>query len=160
MYLIAFSGGQDSVNLISILSGSSLGARSGGNSPPLARSGGNSPPLARSGGILWCNHLWTIEHFFVLRHCFQLNFFHCQRFFFSVCFSKSFSEQKARSHRYYLFSRIGIYSDSKVICTAHTLNDNIETFFLHLFRGSGKFGLQILRDWQSFSNHEYSKQFY
>nr|BBN51436.1 conserved hypothetical protein [Halimeda borneensis] len=142
MYLIAFSGGQDSLNL-------------------LTRSTNYS-------GILWCNHLWKIEDFYLLRHCFQINFIFYrsryavaeQRFFFTIFFSKSFSEQKARYYRYFLFSRIGIYSQLKVIFTAHTQNDNIETFFINLFRGSGKFGLQTLQDWRILQNYEYSKKFY
>ena len=147
MYLIAFSGGQDSLKLhFSIC----IPHRS----------------------ILWCNHLWKIEDFYLLRHCFQINFVLFrralreqsraaeQRFLFTIFFSKSFSEQKARYYRYCLFSRIGIYSQVKVIFTAHTQNDNIETFFINLFRGSGKFGLQTLRDWRILQNYEYSKKFY
>ena len=109
--------------------------------------------------IVWCNHLWKIQQFYLLRHCFQINRFFGQRFFFTIFCSKSFSEKKARNHRYYLFSRIGIYSQSEILFTAHTQNDNIETFFFNLFRGSGKFGLQILRDWRILLNNEYSQKF-
>ena len=132
MSLIAFSGGQDSINLL----------------------------VHTNSKLVWCNHLWNRGHFYLLRHCFQLNFIFYQRFFFTIFFSKSFSEQKARYSRYCLFVRIGIYSHSQIILTAHTQNDNIETFFLNLFRGSGKFGLQILKNWHNLPNNEYSKKFY
>ena len=52
---------------------------------------------------------------------------------------KNSIEDAARNARYGFFSTL--IDDSTVIATAHTLNDNVETFFINLCRGSGLRGL-------------------
>ena len=52
---------------------------------------------------------------------------------------KNSIEDAARNARYGFFSTL--IDDSAVIATAHTLNDNVETFFINLCRGSGLRGL-------------------
>ncbi len=49
-------------------------------------------------------------------------------------------EQAARIARYEFFEKIS-KDENSVIATAHTLNDNVETFFINLLRGSGTKGL-------------------
>lgn len=47
----------------------------------------------------------------------------------------------ARELRYYYFEELRIKHNCKVIATAHHANDNIETFFINLLRGTGLKGL-------------------
>ena len=138
--LICFSGGQDSISLlflwICLINNSKYFS------------------------LIWCNHLWKKQDFYLFRHSFQLSFFLNSVFFYTIFLSKCFSEKNARESRYFLFFRIANYSKSNYILTAHTKNDNFETFFLNLFRGSSKFGLQFLRNFQNFLNYECSQKFY
>ena len=108
--------------------------------------------------FVWCNHFWKLEDFYLLRHSCEISFLFHRRFFYTLFFSKNFSEQKARKYRYLIFRRIAIFSHFQIIQTAHTKNDNIETFFLHLFRGSG--GFSILQDSQNFLVHDFSQKFF
>ena len=142
--LICFSGGQDSISLLIFwmcLINKSYKATT-------------------HFSILWCNHLWKKHDFYLFRHSLQLSFFLNLTFFYTISFSQCFSEKNARKYRYFLFFRIANYSRSNYILTAHTQNDNFETFFLNLFRGSSKFGLQFLRNFQNFLNYECSQKFY
>ena len=148
-YLISFSGGQDSMNLFILWINLFL---------PM-NFGAFRTKFSNQLSIVCCNHLWKATDFYFFRHSFQMSFIFDQRFFYTVFFSKYFSEQKARKFRYFLFLRIANYSGSEFVITAHTRNDNIETFFLNLFRGSGKFGLKILRNFQIFLNYECSQKF-
>ncbi|MCB0478579.1 MAG: tRNA lysidine(34) synthetase TilS [Crocinitomicaceae bacterium] len=50
----------------------------------------------------------------------------------------------ARNLRYQWFSELAEKNNLKYICTAHHLDDRIETFFLNLFRGTGLNGLAPL----------------
>nr|YP_009306330.1 hypothetical protein [Caulerpa cliftonii]AOP19234.1 hypothetical protein [Caulerpa cliftonii] len=145
-YLIAFSGGQDSTILMVLwMNLNKLAA--------LQAEGFTN-------ACIWCNHLWKINDFYLLRHSFQISFIFHQSFFYSISFSKILSEQKARQYRHNTFLRISNYSNSDFVCTAHTQNDQIETFFINLFRGSGKFGLQSLRNSQVFVKPSALQTFY
>lgn len=142
--LIAFSGGQDSINLVILWKILILG---------FAR-------LKKKPSIIWCHHIWKVTDFYLFRHSFQISFLLNQRFFYTIFFSKYFSEKKARKFRYFSFLRIARYSGYDSVMTAHTQNDSMETFFINLFRGSGPFGLQTLRNFQIFLNDECSQIFY
>ena len=156
--LIAFSGGQDSINLIILWKSLIFSTHIQSLSLRVRK----TPCCASSGlpSIIWCNHLWKITDFYNFRHSLQISFLFNQRFFYTIFFSKYFSEQQARKFRYFSFLRVARYSNSKSILTAHTQNDTSETFFINLFRGSGKFGLQTLRNFQIFLNYECSQTFF
>lgn len=139
--LLSFSGGQDSINLI-IFSLVFF-----------------QLPFQKI-SLLWCNSLWKTKDFSLFHHSVQISFLFHHRLYYTLFFSQYFNEKKARQFRYLFFWRIAFYSRSNSVLTAHTKNDNIETFFLNLFRGSGKFGLQSLRNSQNFSNHQYFQQFF
>ena len=143
--LVAFSGGQDSTHLL-ILWINLLFL--------------NKKFIKKKISILGCNHLWKNSNLYLLRHTLQISFFFNQRFFYTIFFSKGFSEQKARKYRYLALFRIAHYTKSQRILTAHTQNDTIETFFINLFRGSGKMGLQNLRNFQVFLDSNCFKKFY
>lgn len=144
--LIAFSGGQDSINLVILWKN--------------LISSTHCPVLKKKPSIIWCHHLWKITDFYLFRHSSQISFLLSQRFFYTIFFSKYFSEKKARKFRYFSFLRIARYSGYDSVITAHTQNDSMETFFINLFRGSGPFGLQTLRNFQIFLNDECSQTFY
>lgn len=144
--MIAFSGGQDSINLI-ILWKSLISST-------------HFPVLKKKPSMIWCHHIWKITDFYLFRHSFQISFLLNQPFFYTIFFSKYFSEKKARKFRYFSFLRIARYSGYDSVLTAHTQNDSMETFFINLFRGSGPFGLQTLRNFQVFLNDECSQTFY
>ena len=130
--VIAFSGGQDSTNLLVV-------------------------SIQKNPNILWCHHLWKKNDFYLFRHIFQISVVFQKRFFYTLFFSKYFSEKEARKYRYFSFFRILNYSSSNFLLTAHTLNDNIETFFINLFRGSS---IRDLRYLQPLTNFECSQKFY
>ena len=140
--LIAFSGGQDSINLFILWINLF-----------------NRIEITNTISIIWCHHFWKKKDFYLLRHTFQMSFFFNQTFFYTFFFSKNLSEQKARHFRYCSLTRIAYYSKKTQIFTAHTQNDIIETFFINLFRGSGKIGLHALRDSQIFFNINYFQNF-
>ncbi|MGR8947149.1 MAG: tRNA lysidine(34) synthetase TilS [Gammaproteobacteria bacterium] len=60
------------------------------------------------------------------------------------------TEDWARKARYAWFKKITSFGD--FVVTAHHLDDQLETFLLHLARGSGPHGLSAIRASQSFGN--------
>ena len=139
--LLAFSGGQDSTNLMifyHIFFQSNFQKMS----------------------LIWCNSLWKTKDFSLFRHSIQISFIFYHPLYYTLFFFPCFKEEKARFYRYLFFWRIALYSQSDFVLTAHTQNDNIETFFIHLFRGSGKLGLQSLRTPQTLSNSQYLQKFF
>ena len=54
-------------------------------------------------------------------------------------------EQAARDARYKFLSQAAIKKDAKLVLTAHTRNDQAETFLINLIRGSGRQGLTGMR---------------
>lgn len=51
-------------------------------------------------------------------------------------------EQNARNARYEFLTKVAKTSKASIILTAHTINDQAETFLMNLIRGSGPDGLQ------------------
>lgn len=138
-YLITFSGGQDSTNLIILWMNISR---------------------FRKSVCLCCNHLWKKQDFYLFRHSLQISFILHKPFLYTLFFSKIYGEQNSRKNRYKSFLRIADYSSCDFIVTAHTRNDQIETFFINLFRGSGKFGLQGFRNHQFLFYYEWASSFF
>lgn len=59
---------------------------------------------------------------------------------------KSNLEQNARVARYAFFKEVAENLNAKAVLTAHTLNDQAETFLQNLIRGSGIVGLGAMRE--------------
>lgn len=130
--MIAFSGGLDSTVLLHAL-----------NSEPDL-----SPKLI----AVHVNHQLQAQSDDWQAHCSQL----CLQWHIPyidrkvVVHSKSNIEASARRERYNVFRQL-IDADDALV-TAHHADDQIETFFLNLFRGSGVAGLASMPDRQPFAN--------
>ena len=62
-------------------------------------------------------------------------------------------QQKARNMRYYLISKYCLKKNIKYLVTAHHMDDQIENFFIRLFRGSGLIGLSSMSESFSYSSN-------
>lgn len=58
---------------------------------------------------------------------------------------KSNIEQRARESRYEFLASVATERDANLVLTAHTLNDQAETFLINLIRGSGPDGLAAIK---------------
>nr|WEM32124.1 hypothetical chloroplast RF62 [Ostreobium sp. TRHA14-720] len=123
--LISFSGGQDSFCLIFLI----LQLMN---------------QFQISVGFIYCNHLWSLDNIYKLTHLLKIGFIIHKPTFFTITSKKIFTEEKARIWRYSSLNRISIFYNYKIIFTAHTLTDQIETLLLNLFRGSSKRGVTSL----------------
>ena len=65
---------------------------------------------------------------------------------------KSNIQKNARNIRYSLISKYCLKQDIKYLITAHHMDDQIENFFIRLFRGSGLTGLSSMSEIFKYSN--------
>ena len=93
--------------------------------------------------LIYCNHFWSLNSLNDSLHTFKLSFSLNKKTIFALDIKKNFTEKLARLWRYSTIYRISQFYNYKVILTAHTQTDRIETFFLNLFRSSSKDGLSI-----------------
>lgn len=93
--------------------------------------------------LIYCNHFWSLNSLYASLHTFKLSFSLNKKTIFALDIKKNFTEKLARLWRYSTIYRISQFYNYKVILTAHTQTDRIETFFLNLFRSSSKDGLSI-----------------
>ena len=62
-------------------------------------------------------------------------------------------QKKARNIRYSLISKYCVKNKIKYLLTAHHMDDQIENFFIRLFRGSGLTGLSSMSETFNYSNN-------
>ena len=127
--LISFSGGQDSICLVFLLL--SL-----------------EKQLCLSFEMIYCNHFWNLNNLYKLPHICKISFNIKKNIIATLNLKKKFNEKSARLWRYSTIYRISQFYNHKVVLTAHTQTDQIETLLLNLFRGSSKGGLSVFS-----SNH-------
>lgn len=141
-FLLAFSGGQDSINLLFIW----------------FKIVNYSNKIFI--GIIWCNHLWKFENLILFKYNLRISFILNLSFNYTIILKPNLNEQKARFWRYKLFKRITIFYNYHNIVTAHCLSDQLETFFINLFRGSANIGLLAYKDFNLLKTYNYNEIFY
>ena len=128
--LVSFSGGQDSTCLLLLLL-------------ILKRQ------LSLGFELIYCGHLWDVNSLYRFLHISKLSFNLDKNIIFTITSKRIFNERSARNWRYSTIYRTSQFYNHKIVLTAHTQTDQIETLLLNLFRGTSKGGLSI------FSNDQF-----
>lgn len=123
--LISISGGQDSLSLLFLLH---------------RLSSNWNWKLS----IIHCDHKWYSNSVFQAKHISRLALKMNINYYHAICTKNVNTEDKARKWRYEVMRRISIFHEYTVILTGHTASDRIESFFLHLTRGTGLNGFNSL----------------
>lgn len=134
--LVAVSGGQDSMLLLSLL---------------FRLKQKWSWDLA----IIHCNHKWNDCATYQARQIFRLCNIMNIPFYLGVPTEKVDTENKARNWRYSLITCIALTHQYHRIATGHTATDRIETLLYNFCRGTGFEGLQSL-NWKRMLNKKLS----
>ena len=116
--LIAFSGGQDSISLLVLL---------------FIIHSQNCLTL----NLLWNNHLWHKDSFFISRHVLKLSFLFSIAGHNAITVTPVKTELKARQWRLKSSRRLESFYNCQKIVQAHSGTDKVETLLLNLFRGTG-----------------------
>ena len=125
-YFLAFSGGQDSICLVIIFF-------------ILQKQ------FKIKIHILFCNHLWQNESFFIFSHVLKISFFLNLHISQSITNNFLLTENLSRTWRFEIFSKFLFFFNYSAIISGHSLNDKNETFFFNILRGSGSFGIYSLQ---------------
>ncbi len=125
--LLAFSGGQDSLFLLSYIF--------------------IMTPLKNKQNLmnLYLNHLIQKDNFYHLIHIFKISYLLCYPVSTALPFTFLKTERKSSQWRYLKFYRISYFYNNLVIWLAHTNTDHVEKFFLNLFRGWGSFHFSFMK---------------
>ena len=123
--LIAVSGGQDSMLLLTVL----YRLRKAWNWDL---------------GIIHCDHKWHKFSNNQAKQIYRITSNMKLKFFLSIPLQKVTTEEKARTWRYNLMYRICNNHNYTSLTTGHTASDRIETLLYNTIRGSGLDGLQSL----------------
>lgn len=123
--LIAVSGGQDSMLLLTIL----YRLRKAWNWEL---------------GIIHCDHKWHKFSTNQAKQIYRITFNMRIKYFLSIPIIQVITEEKARNWRYKLMCRICNNHNYTCISTGHTASDRLETLLYNTIRGSGLDGLQSL----------------
>ena len=94
---------------------------------------------------VYCNHLWQISSISVLIHLKRLNFAHQTTFISPSTFKTCLTENQARQWRYSILTRLACFTSYKYSIVGHTQTDQIESFFLNLYRGTSPIGSITLK---------------
>jgi tRNA(Ile)-lysidine synthase len=131
-YLLAFSGGQDSICLLLIFF-------------ILKKQ------FKFKIRVIFCNHLWQKDVFFTFLHTIKLSF--CLKLSMTQSITNRFliNENTSRNWRIKIFSKNLIFFHFFGLLIGHSLNDRNETFLFNFFRGFGLFGIFALEKQQIFS---------
>lgn len=100
--------------------------------------------------LIYCHHFWQRNNFYSLVHIFNLAYLLNIPIHITFAEVDLNSEQIGHNWRRKQFFRVGAFSNSKTILTAHTGSDQIETAIWHLLRGTSPTGLISLKQQNSF----------
>jgi tRNA(Ile)-lysidine synthase len=95
-------------------------------------------------GIVHCDHRWNsisqlqANYVSQLAHSMEIDYYQ------AMTIHSIHSEASARTWRYHLIKQIAYSHQYRIIVTAHTASDRIETLMYNLMRGCGFTGLQAL----------------
>lgn len=107
--------------------------------------------------VIHCDHQWNsiskLQANYVSQLAFNMNIDYYQ----AISNQKIISEENARDWRYSIIKKVAYCHKYKIIITAHTKNDRVETFLAHLLRGSGISGFQSIHWKKKIMNEIYSK---
>ena len=123
--LLATSGGQDSISLLVVLNQLAF-------------------QMDLHLSLFWCNHLWQIDSFSLMRQIAKISFLFQMDSCFVVTFKPVHSELLARNWRYSCSYRVSLFYNCHKISLAHSGSDRVETILLNLMRGTGTTGLSPL----------------
>lgn len=123
--LLSISGGQDSVSLFFLLHRLSYNWN-------------------WQVSIIHCDHKWHSNSVGQAKHIARLALQMNINYYQAICTTNVNTEDRARKWRYEVIRRISIFHGYTVILTGHTATDRIESFFLHLTRGTGSNGFHSL----------------
>lgn len=138
--LICISGGQDSIFLIQILY--QLKTRWNWQ-------------LA----VIHCDHQWNSISRLQANYVSQLTNKMNIDYYQAISNKKITSEETARNWRYFVIKQIAHFYNYKIMVTAHTKNDRIETFLAFLLRGSGISSFQAINWKKKYINKIYTQFF-
>jgi tRNA(Ile)-lysidine synthase len=102
--------------------------------------------------VLYCNHLWQKDSFYLYLHLSKLLFSFKIELYFFITFKVLPSEEKSRYWRSKNYYRLLIFTKSLKILTGHTMTDQIETYLFNLIRGSSFKGTSSLKLERKFTN--------
>ena len=136
--ICAFSGGQDSVLLFSIL----LHLKKIWN-------------LRIS--VLYCQHFWQIQNIYAIEEVWKLTSLFRIPFCFFFAERPLQNESSARVWRYYKFYRSAEYFQSCTIAIGHNASDNIETAIWHIARGTSPKGLVNFKPYSKFNFQRFAR---
>ena len=139
--LIAFSGGQDSISLIILC----FGIKSQ-----------NSLIL----NLLWNNHLWHKDSFFLARHTTKLGYLFQVALHSPITTTSVKTELGARHWRLKSSRRLQSFYNYHKIMQAHTGTDKIETLLLNLFRGTGNTSPFYFTDFLRYLSQKQTRKLY
>jgi tRNA(Ile)-lysidine synthase len=94
---------------------------------------------------IYCNHLWQRSSLQLMIQLSRINFIHNNNFLIISPLLNLINENLSRNWRYNTLSRLACFSSFEYTLVAHTNSDQIESYFLNIFRGSGPVGLTTFK---------------
>ena len=105
-------------------------------------------------GVVFCDHLIEEKNFLINKFINEL----CDNWeidFYTIITTRLLkNENNARKWRYKKVLKLANYYNYNYIVTGHTETDNIETFFLNLFRGSSFTNLQLIKKYSKLKTNK------
>lgn len=95
--------------------------------------------------IVYCNHLWQIASIQLIVQLSRVHFSSNNTLIVPVITNVCPTENQARAWRYNVINRLSCFTTSQYSIMGHTGTDQIESFLLHILRGTGSLGSTTLK---------------